>query len=312
MFGLAGLVAVGAIAAQVVGKSARTGSNTPHHASKPAMSAPHADHASPSPSAPAPDHAQHGQAHDAHSGHSPGQHPSASASPASPRLSLTTATTISPNQPIALTITVQDPQGKPIAQFDTFQEKLMHLIVVSDDLQVFDHLHPDYKGAGRFEVTANFPKPGNYILFSDYKPAGQPEVVSTLTTIVPGSQTESAPIDWKSTKTVGNTAIEVALSAPTITAGQEVTVTFNLKDATSQQPIPDLQPYLGEQGHLVILKQSSPLTKADYIHAHAIKGTPAGQVQFMTTFPKPGNYKLWGQFSRNGTIVIGDFWVNVR
>jgi len=34
----------------------------------------------------------------------------------------------------------------------------MHLIAVSDDLQVFQHLHPGYKGNGRFEVETQFPQ----------------------------------------------------------------------------------------------------------------------------------------------------------
>jgi hypothetical protein len=42
-----------------------------------------------------------------------------------------------------------------------------------------------------------------------------------------------------------------------------------------------------------------------------MKDTPAAQVSFMTSFPTPGKYKLWGQFNRNGKIVIADFWVNV-
>ncbi|BCL38001.1 hypothetical protein [Nostoc sp. MS1] len=33
---------------------------------------------------------------------------------------------------------------------------------------------------------------------------------------------------------------------------------------------------------------------------------------YITKFPKPGKYKLWGQFNRNGKIVTADFWVNVQ
>lgn len=35
------------------------------------------------------------------------------------------------------------------------------------------------------------------------------------------------------------------------------------------------------------------------------------KVQFMTSFPQPEKYKLWGQFNRNGKIIVADFWVNV-
>ncbi len=120
-----------------------------------------------------------------------------------------------------------------------------------------------------------------------------------------------AAIDFNSTKTFGDTQANLTFSQPKVKAGEEVTLMFNLKQKSNNQPVTDLQPYLGERGHLVILKQSSPLTRADYIHAHAMKNSPDGLVQFMTSFPQPGKYKLWGQFNRNGKIVIADFWVNV-
>jgi hypothetical protein len=173
-------------------------------------------------------------------------------------------------------------------------------------------IHPTYKGNGRFEVQADFPYSGGYTLFSDYKPAGKAEQVSVLKVQVPGQTPASSKVDMATTKTLGNTKANLKLSQPQIKAGQEVNLIFNLQDATSNQPLKDLQPYLGERGHLVILKQSSPLTKADYIHAHALEDTPAGEVHFMTSFPQPGKYKLWGQFNRNGQIVTADFWVNVE
>lgn len=224
---------------------------------------------------------------------------------------LTTPKNISPNTPVPLVIDVQDKSGKAITKFDTFQEKLMHLIAVSDDLQFFSHLHPTYKENGRFEVEANFPKAGNYTLFSDYKPSGQKEQVSVLKTEVPGNSPSSSKSDLNRTKIFADTKATLTFSLPTLQAGKEVTLMFNLQETSNNQPLKDLQPYLGERGHLVIIKQSSNLTAADYIHAHALKDTTSGQVHFMTSFPQPGTYKLWGQFNRNGKIVTADFWVNV-
>lgn len=224
---------------------------------------------------------------------------------------LTASRDIAPKTPVKLSIDVQDSAGKAIANFDTFQQKLMHLIVVSDNLQFFSHIHPTYKGNGRFEVEANFPQPGSYTLFSDYKPSAEKEQVSVMKKQVPGGNLPVAAIDFNSTKTFGDTKANLTFSQPKVKAGEEVTLMFDLQQKSNNQPVKDLQPYLGERGHLVILKQSSPLTRADYIHAHAMKDSPEGQVQFMTSFPQPGKYKLWGQFNRNGKIVIADFWVNV-
>jgi hypothetical protein len=219
--------------------------------------------------------------------------------------------TIIPNKPVKLVINITDNNGKVISQFDNFQEKLMHLIIVSDDLKAFDHLHPNYQGKGRFEVEANFPKAGNYTIFSDYKPTGQTEQVSVLKTQVKGNPSSSEKIDLSTAKTVGNTKVNLVLPTSGLKTGQEAKLTFDLRQVANNQPISDLQPYLGEKGHLVILKQSSPLTRQDYIHAHPSKDTSGEKVEFMTSFPQPGKYKLWGQFKRNDQIVIADFWVNV-
>lgn len=217
---------------------------------------------------------------------------------------------ITPNKNIPIVIGVQDSDGKAIANFDTFQEKLMHLILVSDDLQFFSHLHPTYKENGQFEVTASFPQAGNYTFFSDYKPAGQTEQISVLKTQVPGNSIAAPGINLNRSKTFNDTKVNLAVSEPTVKAGKEVTLMFKLEDASNNQPLTDLQPYLGEKGHLVILRQSTSLKVEDYIHAHALKDAPAGQVHFMTSFPQPGKYKLWGQFNRNGKIITADFWID--
>ena len=128
-------------------------------------------------------------------------------------------------------------------------------------------------------------------MFSDYKPVGQKEQVSVLKTQAPGKNLTPTKIDLNRNKTFADT--KISFSTPTtVKADEEVHLIFQLQHPTSDRPIADLQPYLGEKGHLVILRQSTPLKATDYIHAHAMKSTPPGEVHFMT-------------------IVTADFWVNV-
>jgi hypothetical protein len=104
--------------------------------------------------------------------------------------------------------------------------------------------------------------------------------------------------------------LEAELVAPKmIQSEEEVTLTFKLNH--DGQPISDLQPYLGEKGHLVIIRQATPLTRADYVHAHALRSTADSDVSFRTQFPQSGTYKLWGQFNHAGEIAVFDFWVKV-
>ncbi|AFZ23508.1 hypothetical protein Cylst_1208 [Cylindrospermum stagnale PCC 7417] len=248
-----------------------------------------------------------------HQGHSMAEMKQGEKSQVITQAKLTAVNNISPNQPTPLVIDIRDSAGKAVSKFDTFQEKLMHLIVVREDLASFDHVHPDYKGNGRFEVNASFPTPGSYTLISDYKPSGNKESVSLMKLTIPGSTPLPKDLEkFEKTKILSSTKVNLTPADKTIKAGKEVTLKFDIKDAKNNQPIKDLQPYLGEKGHLVIIKSSSPLTVSDYIHAHALKDTPEGQVQFMTKFPQAGTYKIWMQFNRNGKINTADFWVNVQ
>ncbi len=296
-FGLLGFLAAGsAVAVSSFHRSYRqTSTNAPN-----TMADSHAGHSMPRMNGSEMPSEQHGSQNE-HSDHG-GSVATAKASLAKPWI-------ISHNKPTPLTIAVTNQQGKAIAQFDMFQEKLMHLIVVSDDLQFFDHIHPAYKGNGRFDVSAKFPQPGAYTLFSDYKPTGQSEQVSVLKVQSPGSTPVANTVDYATTKQLDTTKVSLAIAPTSLKAGQEAELQFTLQQSNGAA-VTDLQPYLGEKGHLVILKRSAPLTRADYIHAHALKDGPTAQVKFMTTFPQPGKYKLWGQFQRNGQIVVADFWVN--
>jgi hypothetical protein len=242
-----------------------------------------------------------------HSGHGGGHEGMSMPAATATTMAQLTAGKIQAGAPAKLMIEIKNESGQPIDQFETFQTKLMHLIVVSDDLQTFSHIHPVYKQQGRFEVEANFPQGGNYTLVSDYKPAGQAEQVSLMSVKVAGSPVVTPQPNFVKAKTIGDTKVQ--LTAEDLKAGQEAMLVFKIQQDNGQ-PVTDLQPYLGERGHLVIMRHSVPLQRADYIHAHAAHGG-GGEVHFMATFPRPGKYKLWGQFNRGGKIVTADFWVNV-
>jgi hypothetical protein len=240
------------------------------------------------------------------------QHGNHSSPETTPQAKLTLPKSVTTESPISLRITVQNAQGQPIEAFETFQEQLMHLIIVSNDLQFFSHLHPVFEGNGQFTVETQFPYAGGYTLFSDYKPQGTSEQVSVLSTQVTGQSAPTPVVDMTRNTTVSDTQVHLSFDKPEVRADEAIEVQFDLRGTADNQPITDLQPYLGEQGHLVILKESSQFTRANYIHAHAIRKSDTEKIAFMTRFPEPGRYKLWGQFKRGGNIIVADFWVEVQ
>lgn len=216
------------------------------------------------------------------------------------------------NKPVNLVIDIADTQGKAVNKFEKFQEKMMHLIVVSDDLRFFDHIHPEYKNNGTFEVKHTFPSGGEYTLFSDYKPEKSHERVSVMKANIKGKIPLPQSLEkFEKTKTLSDGKVTLNVENASLKAGEDMMLKFKVVDQKNQ-PITDLQPYLGEKGHLVTIKSSSPLTNVDYIHSHAMKDSAQGEISFHTKFPQPGTYKMWLQFQRNNNVKTADFWVEVK
>lgn len=211
-------------------------------------------------------------------------------------------------QQTTLSLQIKDQNGKPIEQFDISHEKKMHLIVVSKDLSYFDHIHPEYKGNGTFEVTTAFPAGGEYKLVADFIPTGIGAMTQTHWVQVQGAAAPSATIqpDTNKTKLVDGKA--VTFTTDKLAAGKETVLNFHMEEADSRKPITNLQPYLGAVGHVVIMSADTE----QYLHVHPMDEKAAGpDAKFMTTFPKPGTYKIWGQFQRDGKLFIASYVVQV-
>lgn len=226
---------------------------------------------------------------------------------------LTSIPKISSTQGVPLEIKVQNQAGKPVEKFATPQEKPMHMIVVSDDLRFFNHIHPDYQGQGKFAIKHDFPAPGDYTLFTDYQPSGQAEQVSIEKISIPGDVPLPSSLEtFSDTQTVENTKVQLKISPSQLKPGQESQFSFSLIDTASKKTVTDLQTYLGRQAHLVMIRSSSPLTATDYIHVHPLNTEKKSEIQFQSQLPQKGTYKMWLQFQRQGKITTVPFWISVK
>lgn len=207
-----------------------------------------------------------------------------------------------------LSFTVLDEQGNRVENFDLNHEKKMHLIIVSKDLAYFNHIHPEYKVDGEFEIATTFPAGGDYKLVADFIPSGKSAATRTTWVNVQGKAAPEVSItpDSKLDKTVDG--YSVSLSADTWTAGKELMLNFHIKEAATDKPVADLEPYLGAVGHVVIMSEDTE----QYLHVHPMDESAKGpDAQFMTTFPKAGVYKIWGQFQHRGKVFVVPFVVQV-
>ncbi|SFX80719.1 hypothetical protein SAMN04487866_1287 [Thermoactinomyces sp. DSM 45891] len=213
------------------------------------------------------------------------------------------------NQEGMLTIQVNDHSGKPVQDFKMNHEKKMHLIVVSEDLATFEHIHPEFKGQGRFEVMVPFASAGKYKLIADFIPENGNQIVQTHWVEVQGEKRAKQSLlpDSNLTKVIDGKEITLSFDKQ-VKVNEEVMLNFQFKDAKSKKPITDLEPYLGAVGHVVIISEDTE----KYLHVHPMdEATKGPDAKFHTTFPEKGIYKIWGQFQQNGKVFTVPFVVKV-
>jgi hypothetical protein len=212
-----------------------------------------------------------------------------------------------------LTIRLTDPvSGRLATTLVMVHERLLHVFLVSRDLEWFQHVHPDAAPDGTFTLDVTWPAPGVYALFADFYPAGGTPQMLQTSIVTPddrGSPFPAPPVirpDAGVAKIVDG--LGVTLAPTPLTAGREETLSFRLSDATTGAPVTDLEPYLGAAGHLLVA--SADLVDALHTHPLDLGGT-GPTVKFNVTFARPGFYKMWVQFQRSGRVITLPFVVDV-
>jgi uncharacterized membrane protein len=205
--------------------------------------------------------------------------------------------------------------GEMLHDLLVVHEHLLHLIIVSEDLSFFDHVHPVRQSDGSFTIDYKFPHGGPYLLFADITPPGERSQVFRMPVTATGEDPPAAKVDLSPTlaREVGPYHVEMIVQPRTLVAERETQLAFRLE--LDGKPVTDLSPYIGAMGHCVIISEDTQW----YLHSHPQQFTmalPANarggpEVSFHTMFPKPGRYKVWGQFNRDGKIIVADFVVNV-
>ncbi|MEK4012705.1 MULTISPECIES: hypothetical protein [Peribacillus] len=197
-----------------------------------------------------------------------------------------------------ITIDVKDKeQNSP--KLEISHEKIMHLIIVSADLEDYYHLHPEEKGNGVYTLKFALPE-NSYKAFVDIKPKNLAYQVSPIELQVGKGHSEhegnSLKVDTNLTKTINEKTVE--LNTTELGINKAVTLSFDTKETTPE-------PYLGALGHVVILDDMGE----KFVHVHP---TSEEKTVFETKFDKPGIYKVWGEFKFDGKVNSYPFVIEVK
>ena len=209
---------------------------------------------------------------------------------------------LAPQAPADFRFRIVGPDGILRAYQDR-HERPLHLIVVSRDLGVFRHVHPILGGDGVWQVGLDPLPPGPYRAFADFAAVDGPELTLGHAVTVTGESSPRPVPAPRPTDVVGGYQVDLT-GTPRAGGEDEVTLTVR-RDG---RPVADLEPYLGALGHLVAIRASD----LAYLHVHPLEG-PAGpgQVPFAVEAPSAGTYRLFFDFSHQGTVRTAAFTVEV-
>jgi hypothetical protein len=212
-------------------------------------------------------------------------------SPAAPR----------PADQVTLRFTVLQPGKNERAKLELIHERLFHLFLISKDLTVFRHEHPELQSDGSFLLRTRLPKGGMYRVLCDFYPAGgTPQMIpKTMFLAGVGFAARLAP-DLRP-QSAENLEVSLRLDPEQPLAGTKTMLFFHLN------PADGLEPYLGAWGHL--MAASSDLI--DMTHAHPAWEEGGPNTQFNVIFPRPGLHRVWVQFQRRGVVNTVAFTVPV-
>lgn len=201
---------------------------------------------------------------------------------------------------VPLRLQIVDAAGVPVTRYVDSHEKPLHLIVVRRDLTGYQHLHPVLDGAGTWSVPVDLAGGGDYRVFADFTPQGGPPLTLGTDLAVAGMYAPRPVPAQAATATVDDYVVELKGH---ITAGEPTMLTLNV--SRGGKPVTDLQPYLGAYGHLVALRTAD----LAYLHVHPMSTEPGPQIEFHTSFPSAGDYRLFLEFKHRDVVRAAEFTV---
>ncbi|HEY2942191.1 MAG TPA: heavy metal-binding domain-containing protein [Vicinamibacteria bacterium] len=220
---------------------------------------------------------------------------------------------------LRLRFTVNHPTtGALVRDFSIVHEKPFHLFVVSQDLEDYQHVHPEPQPDGSLAVDLSLARPGYYKLYADFLPLGGrpqvlPEVLVTSDTATDLASSGAHLVPDLRPKTSGTVTASLSVPAAGLAAGRDEKLVFHVTDAATGAPVTDLEPYLGAFGHTLVMSEDT----LHYVHAHPVEALPAGVVDprggpdltFKALLPRPGRYRIWTQLKRAGVVSTVSFTV---
>jgi len=204
-------------------------------------------------------------------------------------------TELHPGEAGTLSFRIVDAEDETVTDFDTEHERRMHLIVARSDLSGFQHLHPEQLPNGSWVTDLAVGDAGDYRVYADFAVADESLTLAS-DVFVPG-EFEARPLPAERPLADAGDGYEVESAE-----GDDGALRFEI--SRDGKPVREVQPYLGADGHLVVLRQGD----GAFLHAHPVgEAGGSGPVEFVVEYPSAGAYRLYLQFKHDGKVRTAEF-----
>ena len=213
--------------------------------------------------------------------------------------------------------------SSPYSVLERVHEKETHVLVISEDLAVFSHIHPDPVTSQFYAGSHVFPHAGAYWIYVDHTPPGQAQTIAKFRVTVAGAR-QLTELRETGARDVTLEGVRATLTTTgPLEAGRDVSFRFQLAEAATGNVITDLQPYLGAWGHILFVRkegdevihahplEANAVRPSPWVHSHAMPGPSPAEIETVTGFKSPGLYKVWLQVQRSGSVLTFPFVLRV-
>jgi putative copper export protein len=232
--------------------------------------------------------------------------------------------------PVQMTVHLKDQNGKSLTGLEVSHDRILHAIIISRDLNIFAHIHPEDIGPVSDEMLMKaalplqftFPKAGEYLIGIDFGASGNLYSKSFPVKVAGAPAMGGPKIDFSTKKNYGDYRINLTISPKEVRAGAETKLSYVIEK--NRKAVTDFAPYLGAAMHLAIV----PVDLKLFIHAHGVTpeephspighmhAAPPGrfgpEIEADVVFPVAGIYKVFSQVNHQGKVLLFDFMVRVQ
>ena len=196
---------------------------------------------------------------------------------------------------------VLEADSKNPVKLEILHERKAHLIIVSDDLEFFNHIHPVEMNSSAYAVEFVLPTGGKYKMYAEYKPEGYDEITDVFDFVVSGKIKAAKIYESISTAYTGKEYSLRLLNAENLKAGEDQTIIAEFYKDGKKLNINTLDNYLGEKAHAVLIS----IRDKKFMHVHPM--VMNGNLNLHVNLTEADYYRLWLQFKINEQVYTADF-----